>query len=299
MKIFLFLLGIVAAGIVGYSFEPQMRQSLTGKTPETKRDRVSVQTRMVDAGVPKRAIDPSTWPVDQLPKKVQLKGDVEIANETGDIKMTITAGNRVDLVRLEGQTLIISPGPGPFSGSVPVIQTDLLDQLATLTKNPPAANPDPAPADPSAIAANTPEAPVPADPAGTPPAVPVEEVTPAPVDPEVAANDTPAADTPVEEPAEEPEAEPTPVASTGSTNVVEIMQASIKAGDIKEFTFDQVQEWTAGDAPETIDGESFQTGLASYKAETVFGVKTIQAKALVQDGKVVRWLWPKSGMEIK
>ena len=77
------------------------------------------------------------------------------------------------------------------------------------------------------------------------------------------------------------------------------MKASIQAGEIKEFGFDQVLEWVAGEGEETIDGESYQTGLASYKAETVFGVKTIHAKALIKGGKVVRWLWPKSGMEIK
>ena len=77
------------------------------------------------------------------------------------------------------------------------------------------------------------------------------------------------------------------------------MKASIQAGEIKEFSFDQVLEWQPGEGTETIDGQGYQTGLASYKAETVFGVKTIQAKALIQGGKVVRWLWPKSGMEIK
>lgn len=77
------------------------------------------------------------------------------------------------------------------------------------------------------------------------------------------------------------------------------MKASIQAGEIKEFTFDQVLEWAAVEGTEMIDGENYQTGIASYKAETVFGVKTIQAKALIQGNKVVRWLWPKSGMEIK
>ena len=76
------------------------------------------------------------------------------------------------------------------------------------------------------------------------------------------------------------------------------MQDSIRAGQIKEFTFDQVLGWEAG-ADETVDGGTFKTGTVSYKAETIFGVKTIQAKALIQDGKVLRWIWPKSGMEIK
>jgi hypothetical protein len=76
------------------------------------------------------------------------------------------------------------------------------------------------------------------------------------------------------------------------------MQESVRTGQIKEFTFDQVLAWKA-EADETIDGETYQTGLASYKAETIFGVKTIQAKALIKNGKVQRWIWPKSGMEIK
>ena len=46
-------------------------------------------------------------------------------------------------------------------------------------------------------------------------------------------------------------------------------------------------------------GSSFQTGTLNYKAETIFGVRTIQAKALISNGEVVRWIWPKSGMEIR
>lgn len=76
------------------------------------------------------------------------------------------------------------------------------------------------------------------------------------------------------------------------------MQESIRDGQIKEFRFEQVLNWKAGEK-ETVDGQDFQTGLISYKAETIFGVKTIQAKALIQNGKVLRWIWPKSGMEIK
>ena len=76
------------------------------------------------------------------------------------------------------------------------------------------------------------------------------------------------------------------------------MQASISAKQIKEFDAKQVNNW-AVDADETIDGQIYQTGLVTYKAETIFGVKNIQARALIKDGKVVRWIWPKSGVEIK
>jgi hypothetical protein len=81
-------------------------------------------------------------------------------------------------------------------------------------------------------------------------------------------------------------------------DLVQVMQASIDAGQIKEFTKAQVLSWTTS-TDEIADGETYQIGLAAYKAETIFGIKTIQAKAMIQSGKVVRWIWPKSGMEIK
>ncbi|MFK7849390.1 MAG: hypothetical protein AB8D78_00295 [Akkermansiaceae bacterium] len=286
MKIILFLFGIIAAGIVGYSFEPDMRIGLTGKpkdyVPKPAEPEVEpVSTVVVKNSDPETAIDPATWPADRLPAKVELKGDVEISNETGDIKMTITAGNRVDLVRVDGENVIISPGSGPLEGTVPIVHTNLIEQLTALAKILPPVDPSD-PVDPPVVASNTGEN---TGTVETPTEVAVvnPEMTSDPVEPEVAVV--------------EPEEDPTSAPASG--DVVAIMQASIKAGDIQEFTFDQVLDWAANDAAEEIEGESFQTGIASYKAETVFGVKTIQAKALIQEGKVVRWLWPKSGMEIK
>jgi len=268
MKVLLFLIGMAAAGFLGYSIEPQLRQTLTGKTPVIKaRDSRSIA---IEAEAPAMGIDPASYSADQLPEKVLLKADTEISDAASDLKMTITAGNKVNLIRLEGSNVIISPGAGPFEGTVPIIHTDLLEQLASLPKNP-------APADPPAMAETN-----------TPPAEPEPEMTPEPE--------------PEPEPSPEPEPEPEPEPSAvpdGPVDVVAVMKENIQSGGIKEFTFDQVLDWQASEGPETIDGGSYQTGIASYKAETVFGVKTIQAKALIKGGKVVRWLWPKSGMEIK
>jgi hypothetical protein len=88
------------------------------------------------------------------------------------------------------------------------------------------------------------------------------------------------------------------VDAPADADLVQVMQASIDAGQIKEFTKAQVLSWTTS-TDEIADGETYQIGLAAYKAETIFGIKTIQAKAMIQSGKVVRWIWPKSGMEIK
>lgn len=273
MKPFLFLLGLVAAGILGYSFEPNLRLSLTGKAPV--KGKPSSNAPAVEQPPALANIDATTFPADQLPEKIMLKGDAEIADPASDLKMKITAGSRVNLIRLDGDHVIISPGAGSLEGRIPIAQTDLLEQLAALPKNP---------------------APVPPVIAATPPVVPEMPAEPATPEPAPVPEPTPV---PAPEPAPVPEPAPAPAAPVGPVDVVAIMQGSIKGGEIKEFTFDQVLDWQAADATETVDGEVYHTGIASYKAETVFGVKTIQAKALIKGGKVARWLWPKSGMEIK
>jgi hypothetical protein len=251
MKAFLFILGLVTAGILGYSSEPWFRLALTGKTPGEKPS-ISYPA---EAPAAQPAIDLAKIPSDRLPAKVMLKAEAELVDSASDLKVKVSAGSQINLIRLEGANVIISPGAGSFEGEIPIDQTDLMEQLAAMPDTPPPAEPTPEPA---------------------------PEPTPAP-EPE-----------PTPEPTPEPEA-----AAAGSGDPVAIMKASIQAGEIKEFSFDQVLEWQPGEGTETIDGQGYQTGIASYKAETVFGVKTIQAKALIQGGKVVRWLWPKSGMEIK
>jgi len=267
MKAFLFILGLVTAGILGYSFEPRFRLALTGKTPGEKPS-ISYPA---EAPAAQPAIDLAKIPSDRLPAKVMLKAEAELVDSASDLKVKVSAGSQINLIRLEGANVIISPGAGSFEGKMPIDQTDLMEQLAAMPDTPPPAEPTPEP---------TPEPTQ--EPAPEPTPAPEPEPTPAP-EPE-----------PTPEPTPEPEA-----AAAGSGDPVAIMKASIQAGEIKEFSFDQVLEWQPGEGTETIDGQGYQTGIASYKAETVFGVKTIQAKALIQGGKVVRWLWPKSGMEIK
>ena len=270
MKAFLFILGVVVAGICGYSLEPRFRPALTGKTPGEK------PAIWDPAAQP--AMDLAKIPSDRLPTKVVLKAEAELVDSASDLRVKVSAGSQINLIRLEGSNVIISAGAGSFEGKVPIEQTDLMEQLAAMPDTPPPA-PEPAPVPaPEPAPVLTPE------PASEPEPTPAPE--PAPV--------------PTPEPAPAPAPEPAPApAPAGSGDPVAIMKASIQAGEIKEFTFAQVLEWLPGEGAETIDGQNYQTGIASYKAETVFGVKTIQAKALIQGGKVVRWLWPKSGMEIK
>jgi len=150
--------------------------------------------------------------------------------------------------------------------------------------------PMPVPAPEPVVTEVDPEPLAEADPMETPPLLDPSDTEPEATEPEM-----------VDVPGLTPEPSPEPDAAEpagASADVVAVMQASIKGGEIKEFTFQQVQGWKAGE-DEVVDGETFQTGLVAYTAETVFGVRTIEAKAFIKGGKVERWIWPKSGLEIK
>ncbi len=151
---------------------------------------------------------------------------------------------------------------------------------------PPEPEPEPAP-EPPPVVKNDPSP------------VPEPAPEPAPEPPPVADNGGEEMQEPEPKPEPEPIPEPAPTGTAlGEEEIVKAMQESIQAGQIKEFTFDQVLGWKAGEK-ETVDGTEYQTGIAAYKAETIFGVKTIQAKALIQNGKVAKWIWTNTGMEIK
>lgn len=287
MKSLINVLGLAAAGYLGYLLEPNLRLSLTGQAPsklENGRNKKVILQMPGDAP----QINLASLTPDQLPAKVLLKSDVKFTDLASGMNMIMQAGNQVKLVRIEGGNAVVSPGEGPFYGLVPVTETDLFQQLlvsppgsqtkAETTPEPPAASVTPEP--PLAATSES------------------EESTPSP-----AANQTPAL-TQEKTPEPTPEAPPdssddsSTAKTDGPEGIVNAMQSSIKAAQIKEFTFDQILEWKA-EADEIVDGKSYQIGLASYNAETIFGTKTIQAKALITAGKVQRWIWPKSGMEIK
>ncbi len=287
MKLLINVLGLAAASYLGYLLEPSLRLSLTGHAPsnvEIGRNKKVILQMPGDV----QEIDLASLTPDQLPAKVLLKSDVKVTDVASGMNMLMPAGNRAKLVRIEGANAVVSPGEGPFYGLVPVTETDLFQQLA--------ANPHS-----TRTTVEAPVAPTTADPFAPTPGD-SEESTKTP-DP-LAVSQSTAEPTPEGTPAPAPEATPdssddsAAPAAGGEEGVVQAMQASITAGQVKEFTFDQVLEWKA-DADETVEGETYQIGLLSYKAETIFGTKTIQAKALLKGGKVLRWIWPKSGMEIK
>jgi hypothetical protein len=290
MKLFPMLCGVVVAGVLGYVTEPSLRSQLTGigssdavaDLPEPDAGGLSA----ADAGIDLASLLP-----EQLPITVILKEETQFADKDSGLTMIVAAGSSAKLIRIEGDNVAVRPGVTAYTMVIPITKTDLIEQLIA-NPPPPPAPPDPEPAPAVTPAGGDSEEPVPM-PEPAPPPTRIPEPAPVP-EPAPLPEPTPA---PEPMPASEPEPTPAP-APTGPVNVVAAMQESIRGGQVKEFTFDQVLEWKPG-AAETVDGESFESGLISYKAETIFGVKTIQAKALIKDGKVQRWIWPKSGMEIK
>jgi len=326
MKWFIGIL-IFTATLAGYLTYPSMRYGLTGLTPKEPAKPAAVKdsaaaadtastpdaASLPAAGGP-QVIDLAKLTPAQLPAQVTLKISTEVGDASG-LKMKIDPGSRLTLIRVEGDEVVVSPGSSPFEGRVPVTGTDLMEQLEA---NPPVAPVDPlgtpaTPATDPATPSTDPATPA-TDPAtpSTDPATPATDPTTPAADPATSATDpaTPATDpaatstdpaTAVEPSAETGTATaPAAAVASGSTgDVVEVMKMHLRSGVIKEFSFEQVKEWKAG-ATEVVGGKTYQTGLVRYSAETVFGAKIIEAKALMQAGKVVRWVWPKNpSMEIK
>lgn len=241
-------------------------------------------------------IDLRTIDEREMPGTVELKKRTVVSASGGAQETPLEKGSTVTVSRKNGYHLEISAG-GPLTGLVPIADTDFAERVIAYrarrhfgSSGAVAENTGPSPTPPPTlpqIAKNEPPAPGPAPapapaPAPGPAPAPAPEPAPAPgPDPEKM------------EPEDTPES-----ASLNAEQIVSAMQESVKSGSIKEFKFEQVEGWKAGEE-ESVDGESYQTGLAAYKAQTIFGEKTVQAKALIKGGKVVKWIYAKTGMEIR
>jgi hypothetical protein len=210
--------------------------------------------------------EPPSIPAADFPDKVTLKIAVVVYSKDRQTSFELPAGQLVTPVSLERGLLTVRPGTSPLEGEVAVAATDFLEKVA--------AKPTPAPV---------------SEPAAPPAPVVDPAVEPAPVvDP-----------APVAEPLPVVEAAP-PVASGGldSAAVVALMQASVAGGAVTELKDTKVSSWEAT-ADEVIDGQTYQTGLAVYEINGPFGVSSVRAKALIQGGKVIKWIGAKSGLELK
>lgn len=218
----------------------------------------------------------------ELPKTVKIENATEIPTLSGEGQVRLRKGDVVTLLNRKDDVLIVEKPDSNGKGEISPKDTDLFQQLAKQIYEKEAGG---------AVAVTTPPAPVPA-PVPAPNPTPVAGVDPTP---------TPTPEPmPVVEPEPEPAPTPAPVGGAKLTDdeIIALMKESIAGGAVKEFTSDQVKGWKPN-GDETIDGTEYQTGLAAYEAATIFGVRPVQAKALIKDGKIERWVYAKSGMEIQ
>lgn len=222
----------------------------------------------------------------ELPTTVKIENATEIPTLSGEGQVRLRKGDVVTLLNRKDDVLIVEKPDSNGKGEISPKDTDLFQQLAKQIYEKEAGG---------AVAVTTPPAPVP---------VPVPNPVPAPNPTPVAGVDPTPTPTPEPMPVVEPEPEPAPTpapvggAKLTDDEIIALMKESIAGGAVKEFTSDQVKGWKPN-GDETIDGTEYQTGLAAYEAATIFGVRPVQAKALINDGKIERWVYAKSGMEIQ
>ena len=212
-----------------------------------------------------------------LPETVTIENPTVIPTSGGEGQVRLKKGDVVTLLNRKNDSLIVEKSDSNGKGKISPKDTDLFQQLVKTIYEREAGG---------AVATTTPPAPAPTPaPTPAPAPAPVAKIDPVVPNPEPM---------PVVEPTPAPAAD----AKLGEDKIIALMKDSIAGGAVKEFTSDQVKGWKAN-GEETIDGTEYQTGLAAYEAATIFGVRPVQAKALIKDGKIERWVYAKSGMEIQ
>lgn len=212
----------------------------------------------------------------QLPEMVTLKTSVALDAVEGEGKVSLAKGDEVELLNRDQDSLIVETLNGKGKGKIDPKTTDVYDFLAR-----------------AIYAEEAGEAPM--VPKRTPTEKPMMSDTPN----EMAGGQEMGGQEMAPEPTPEPEVEAVAApAELGEEAIIALMQESIAAGAINEFTSEQVKNW-AFEGDETVDGTDYQVGVASYEAKTIFGKRVVKAKALIKGGKVERWVFAKSGMEIQ
>jgi len=240
------------------------------------------------------SIDLAAYRPDDLPEFVKIEKPTELPTNSGEGSKKLSRGTKVKLLGREGNELSIETTDGIANGRVSIETTDLFRVLAQAKLEKDAQK-----------IAGTPTPPQPKPPVEpTPPenpSPPVAKVDPPVVTPPTTPSDTGRQMEPTGVAVTEDSA---PTADLGNTKltadeIVALMKKFIAGGTLKEFKADQVVTWKAAEEEENIDGVNYQIGLVTYKAQTIFGEKPVNAKALIKGGEIDRWVFAKSGMEMR
>lgn len=79
---------------------------------------------------------------------------------------------------------------------------------------------------------------------------------------------------------------------------VPVMVESIRSGQVKEIQLDNIDYWR-WNGYEEIGDAGYWTGVVGYTANTIFGEINAEGKALIRNGRVVRWIYSGSEEEIR
>lgn len=285
MKYAKFAAVVVFLFVLGYVLGPTLNPLLVSDRKVENQMIFSVE---VNGGATYQ-IDLAKYEEGELPEVVTIEKQTSIPTASGAGVKPLRRDEKVKLLSLDGGKLLVQTMDGVAKGQIQPRDTDIFQILAKRKFEQDAAK---------IVGTSPPDQAVPSTPSPgvDPVANPATGVAPQPTP--VAVVEPQPAPAAVVEPEPEPEPEPETPKELSEEQVVALMKESIAGGAVKEFKSDQVKGWKIGDM-ETIDGTEYQTGLAAYEAQTIFGVKPVQAKALIKDGKIERWVYAKSGMEIQ
>lgn len=294
MKYLKFVVIVFALYFLGYILGP-----ILGPVVVKERKEENKSVAVVDYQGARYTINLDSYEVGELPKTLKITKATTIPTLSGEGEVLLKKGDRVELVERGDKGLTVAKADPSGKGSINASHTDLFTQLAKRTYDREQAK--------SKVAIVT----APKLPNTAASAAKAEMQTEKTSTPEIAPEPAPIVEKTSDlenMPAGDPEKKEMPtgkVEETAGVNgnlsddeVLALMKKSIKEGALKEFTFDQVKGWKVTGS-ETVDGTEYQTGLAAYEATTIFGVRPVQAKALIKGGKIERWIFAKSGMEIQ
>lgn len=258
----LLLLVLVGAGYVLYPMAlPIMENAgLVAKAEKPSEDEEVVKEL---EPAPVVEVDLTGVTPEDFPDEVQLLVPVKLQIPGMEEPMVLKKGAMVEPVRLQGDSLIFKPKMVSVNAKIPIDDTN----FKALIK----------------------------------PILEVKRRNEAEERARLAAQEKEANEAVVPEPMPEPRPEPQPepkAAQLSEAAVIDLMKSSIAAGAIKEFTADKVLGWKL-EGVEEIDGQEYQVGLIIYNADTIFGVQKHEVKALILDGKIKKWIWAQTGVEVR
>lgn len=286
MKYVKFAVVVLILFFLGYVLGPTLNPMLVKDKEPENLVKVAVKYRGATY-----QIDLAEYRDTDLPETLEIRKMTNLPTVGGQGDAKLRVGDTVILLNREGNDLIVETVDGIGKGKISPLGTDIYEVLAQKKYD------DEAAANGLAVAPTPPSVTTEPEPEREPD--PME-----PTDPMVQADPEPAPEAdptqPTEEPSTELQPEPEPAGGGKLTDeqIIALMKKNIADEALEEFKTDQVKSWEAGD-DEIIDGTEYQIGLAAYEGPTMFGIQIRKAKALISDGKIKRWIYSNTGMQIR